>query len=50
MRQPKNEHDLGDWKSRAESFEGALGKAVVGMQRAIRLITTSVFGRGHVMM
>ncbi|MGH8558139.1 MAG: AAA family ATPase [Methylococcales bacterium] len=44
------EHDLADWKTRADGFETELGKSVVGLQRAIRLITTAVFARGHVML
>lgn len=45
-----SEHTLADWKPRAEAFEQQLGSAVVSMQRAIRLITTAVFARGHVML
>ncbi|MCI0653563.1 MAG: AAA family ATPase, partial [Methylococcaceae bacterium] len=44
------EHELADWKIRADDFEAELGNAVVGLQRAIRLITTAVFARGHVML
>ncbi|MGH8547568.1 MAG: AAA family ATPase [Methylococcales bacterium] len=46
----RSEHDLADWKARAEVFERELGNTVVGLQRAIRLITTAVFARGHVML
>ncbi|MCI0666719.1 MAG: MoxR family ATPase [Methylococcaceae bacterium] len=44
------EHDLADWKVRAEAFERELGNTLVGLQGAIRLITTAVFARGHVML
>ncbi|MGR9108145.1 MAG: AAA family ATPase [Gammaproteobacteria bacterium] len=45
-----SDHELADWKPRAEAFEQELGKTVVGLSRAIRLITIAVFARGHVML
>ncbi|MGH8475095.1 MAG: AAA family ATPase [Methylococcales bacterium] len=50
MNLKSTEHDLADWKSRALDFESELGKAVVGLQKAIRLITTAIFARGHVIL
>lgn len=41
---------LADWKLRAEDFERELEKAVIGLQRPIRLITAAIFARGHVML
>jgi MoxR-like ATPase len=41
---------LADWQPRALAMERAVGEAVVGQARAIRLIATSVFARGHVML
>ena len=42
--------DLADWRERALAMERAVAEAVVGQSRAIRLITASVFARGHVML
>jgi MoxR-like ATPase len=44
------DHELADWKARSEAFEHELGRAVIGLKPAIRLITTAVFARGHVML
>lgn len=41
---------LADWRDRALSFEREIGKAVIGLDRAIRRITLSIFARGHVML
>lgn len=48
--QPLTDNPLADWKARAIEFENEIGKAVIGLERAIRLITVSVFARGHVML
>lgn len=50
MSSQSTDHDLADWKARAQHFEEELGNTVVGLDRAIRLITTAVFARGHVML
>ncbi len=42
--------DLDDWRRRAEDFEREIAKAVIGQQRAIRLLTIAVFARGHVLL
>ena len=45
-----NDRLLADWQPKALAMERAVGDAIVGQARAIRLITTSVFARGHVML
>lgn len=42
--------DLESWRSRARDFEREVSKAVVGQERAIRLLTIAVFARGHVLL
>lgn len=42
--------DLDDWRSCALDFEREIAKAVVGQERAIRLLTIAVFARGHVLL
>ncbi|MDP2178507.1 AAA family ATPase [Methylicorpusculum sp.] len=41
---------LADWQQRAQVFEKAINSVVVGLERPVRLITTAVFSRGHVML
>jgi MoxR-like ATPase len=41
---------LADWRNRALAFEREIEKAIVGQTRAIRLVTISIFARGHVLM
>ncbi|HYE34606.1 MoxR family ATPase [Methylocaldum sp.] len=41
---------LADWRRRALNFEQEIGKAVIGLDRAIHQITLAVFSRGHVML
>lgn len=41
---------LTDWRAAAGRFEAEVAKAVVGQERAIRLVTIAVFARGHVML
>lgn len=41
---------LDDWRRRAVAFEQEVGKAVVGQERAIRLLTIAIFARGHVLL
>ena len=41
---------LADWRERALAFEREIGKAVIGLDRAIHRITLSIFARGHVML
>ena len=40
---------LDEWRERAFAFEHEIQKAIVGQARAIRLITISIFARGHVL-
>ncbi len=42
--------DLQAWRSSALDFEREIAKAVVGQERAIRLLTIAVFARGHVLL
>ncbi len=42
--------DLGDWRQRAFDLEKEVSKAVVGQDRAIRLLTIAIFVRGHVLL
>jgi MoxR-like ATPase len=42
--------DLDHWRARALSFESALNGAIIGQARVIKLITISVFARGHVLL
>lgn len=41
---------LQDWRNHALSVEQQVGNAVVGQERAIRLLLVAVFARGHVML
>ena len=41
---------LADWHGRAQALQAEVAKAVVGQQRAIALICTAVFARGHVLL
>lgn len=41
---------LADWRARALALEEEVKKAVVGLDRAIRLLTIAVFARGHVLL
>lgn len=41
---------LAVWRERAQRFEHEIAKAVIGQSRAIRLITITIFTRGHVLL
>jgi MoxR-like ATPase len=41
---------LADWRERALALEAEVGKAVIGQAATIRLVTTAVFARGHVLL
>lgn len=45
-----NDSAITCWRERALAFEREIGKAVVGQERAIRLLTIAVFARGHVLL
>jgi MoxR-like ATPase len=42
--------DLDAWRDAAVAFEKEVAKAVVGQERAIRLLTVAIFARGHVLL
>ncbi|MDH3638097.1 MAG: MoxR family ATPase [Gammaproteobacteria bacterium] len=44
------ENTLADWRTRALRLEDEIAKAVIGQERAIRLINVAVFARGHVLL
>lgn len=41
---------LTDWRQRALDFEQEIGKAVIGLEQAIRSIAIGTFSRGHIML
>ena len=41
---------LSDWQAHALKLESEINKVVVGQQNPIRLITTAIFSRGHVLL
>jgi MoxR-like ATPase len=42
--------NLQDWRKHAHNLENEINKVVVGQHEAIRLITTAIFSRGHVLL
>lgn len=45
-----SDRQLADWREHALKLETEINKVVVGQQRPIRLITTAIFARGHVLL
>ncbi len=45
-----NDNMLADWRARAIAIEDAVNAVVVGQRRAVRLIDTALFARGHVLL
>ena len=41
---------LADWHDQALKLESEINKVVVGQERPVRLITTAIFARGHVLL
>jgi len=41
---------LADWRNHALTLESEVNKVVVGQHKPVRLITTSIFARGHVLL
>ncbi|MGR9072191.1 MAG: AAA family ATPase [Gammaproteobacteria bacterium] len=41
---------LSDWLHRSQLFESEINKVVLGLKRSVRLLTVSIFARGHVML
>ncbi len=42
--------DLSAWRAAADALQAEVGKAVLGQERAIALMTIAVFARGHVLL
>lgn len=45
-----NENNLENWRAQALACNAEIGKAVIGQERAIRLLLISVFARGHALL
>lgn len=45
-----SDHHLADWRQHALTLEAEVNKVVVGQEKPIRLITTAIFARGHVLL
>jgi MoxR-like ATPase len=45
-----SDRQLADWRQHALNLESEVNKVVVGQTKPIRLITTSIFARGHVLL
>lgn len=45
-----SDRQLADWRQHALTLETEVNKVVVGQQNPIRLITTAIFARGHVLL
>ena len=45
-----SDRQLADWRIHALNLESEVNKVVVGQKNPIRLITTSIFARGHVLL
>ena len=45
-----SDHLLADWRQHALTLETEVNKVVVGQSEPVRLITTAIFARGHVLL
>ena len=45
-----SDRDLADWRQHALTLETEVNKVVVGQANPVRLITTAIFARGHVLL
>jgi MoxR-like ATPase len=45
-----SDRQLADWREHALKLESEIKKVVVGQEKPIRLITTAIFARGHVLL
>ena len=45
-----SDKQLADWRKHAQTLESEINKVVVGQESPIRLITTAIFSRGHVLL
>lgn len=50
MNQSLSDNELEEWRGRALALESAVEKAIVGQEQALRLLTTALFSRGHVLL
>ena len=46
----RDDAQLADWRQRALAMESEVAKAIIGQPRALRLLTTAIFARGHVLL
>lgn len=44
------DRQLADWRDNALKLETEINKAVIGQEKPVRLITTAIFARGHVLL
>ena len=45
-----SDQNLADWRKLAVKLETEINKVIIGQERPVRLITTSIFARGHVLL
>jgi MoxR-like ATPase len=45
-----SDRQLADWRNHALTLENEVNKVVVGQTGPVRLITTAIFARGHVLL
>lgn len=45
-----SDSQLADWRNHALNLETEVNKVIVGQEKPVRLITTSIFARGHVLL
>jgi MoxR-like ATPase len=41
---------LADWRAKALALENEINKVIVGQEHVVRLVTTAIFARGHVLL
>ncbi|MGH8729585.1 MAG: AAA family ATPase [Burkholderiales bacterium] len=46
----RNGSILQDWREKALALEKEIAKVIIGQERVVRLITTAIFARGHVLL
>jgi len=50
MKTATTDSQLADWRAHALKLESAINHVVVGQEKPVRLITTAIFARGHVLL
>lgn len=45
-----SDSQLADWRQHALKLESEINQVVVGQESPVRLITTAIFARGHVLL